>query len=88
MRTTVDIDAHLLKRLRAEAHRRGVSFKEVLSGAIRRGLDDRTTAGPSRYRCPTYAMGQPIAPHNLDKALALAAAIEDEEIARELTLRK
>jgi hypothetical protein len=49
MRTTVDIEAHLLKRLRAEAQRRGVSFKDLLEGIMRRGLADRS-AGSRRYR--------------------------------------
>ena len=87
MRTTVDIDPHLLRKLRAEAHRRGISFKDLLQGIIRRGLDDRP-APAGRYRGHTFAMGMPARPINLDKALALAAAIEDDEIARELTLRK
>jgi hypothetical protein len=87
MRTTVDIEAHLLKRLRAEAQRRGVSFKDLLQGLLRRGLDERPAA-QDRYRAPTFAMGDPVRPVRLDKALALAAALEDEEIARELALRK
>lgn len=87
MRTTVDIDSNLLRRLRAEAHRRGIAFKELLQGIIRRGLDDRTpTAG--RYRVPTFAMGAPTAPLSLDKALAISTALEDDEIRRELAQRK
>lgn len=86
MRTTVDIDPHLLKRLRAEAHRRGVSFKDALNGALRRGLEERPRGPRREYRCPTFAMGVPLRP--LDKALALADALEDEEIARKLSLRK
>jgi hypothetical protein len=88
MRTTIDIEAQLLKRLRAEAHRRGVSFKELLSGVIRRGLDERVPVKTTPYHCPTFAMGVPVESFNPDKALALAAALEDQEIARELTLRK
>lgn len=86
MRTTVDIERHLLNRLRAEAHRRGVSFKELLNRVLRRGLEERPSVEPTRYRCPTFAMGTPLRP--LDRALALADALEDEEIARELALRK
>lgn len=87
MRTTVDIDAHLLRRLRAEARRRGIAFKELLQGVIRRGLEEHPAA-PARYRSRTFAMGTPKAPINLDKALALAATLEDDEVARELSLRK
>jgi hypothetical protein len=86
MRTTVDIDAHLLQRLRAEAHRRAVSFKALLNGVLHRGLDERRAGGAKRYRCPTFGMGAPRRP--LDKALAIADAFEAEEIARELTLRE
>jgi hypothetical protein len=88
MRTTVDLDPHLLKRLRAEAHRRGVPFKEMLTTVLRRGLEDRPATPAARYRCPTFAMGRPTASLNLDKALAIAGALEDEAIARKLALRK
>jgi hypothetical protein len=85
MRTTVDIDPHLLKRLRAEAHRQRVPVKELLHRVLRRGLETR--ANPSApYRCPTFAMGAPLRP--LDKALAVVDALEEEEAARDLALRK
>ena len=87
MRTTVDIEAPLLKRLRAEAQRRGVSFKDLLQGLIRRGLQERPARrGP--YRSPAFSMGAPDPHRRLDKALALVTALEDDEVARELTLRK
>lgn len=85
MRTTVDIEAPLLKRLRVEAKRRGVSFKDLLQGLIRRGLQE-LPAHRARYRVPARAMGKPEI--GLDKALAIAAALEDEEVTRELLLRK
>ncbi|HVT37965.1 MAG TPA: hypothetical protein VHE78_02895 [Gemmatimonadaceae bacterium] len=88
MRTTIDIDTHLLKRLHAEARRRGVPFKELLSGVLRRGLDEPPPARQTRYRCPTYAMGTPERAFDLDKALAVAAGLEDGETARKLILRK
>lgn len=87
MRTTVDIDSHLLRRLRAEARRRGIAFKELLQGIIRRGLEDRPPTG-GRYRGRTFAMGAPAHPINLDKALGLAATLEDDEVARKIVLRK
>ena len=86
MRTTVNVDNHLLKRLRAEAHRQGVSFKEFLDRVLHRGLEERAASRRTPYVCPTFAMGAPL--RQLDKALALADSLEDEEIARELTLRK
>ena len=87
MRTTVDIELPLLKRLRAEAQRRGISFKDLLQGLIRRGLQERP-AGQGPYRAPAFAMGAPNRSLRLDKALAIASGLEDDEIARELTVRK
>lgn len=40
----------------------------------------------ARYRCPTFRMGVPAGFVNLDKALGLAAALEDRETARKLIL--
>lgn len=88
MRTTVDIEPGLLKRLRHEALRRRVPFKHLLNRLLRQGLEAPPTATAVRYQCPTFAMGVPAPPVSLDKALGLAAALEDEEIARELELRK
>jgi hypothetical protein len=76
-----------LKRLRAEANRRGISFKSVLGDVIRRGLEDQPSA-TEPFTCPTFDMGMPVAGINLDKALALSATLEDEEIVREMELRK
>ena len=64
-----------------------MTFKEALNQALRSAL----TEGPRRairgYKLKTYAMGfrPEIA---LDKALALAAIDEDDEIVRKLSLRK
>ncbi len=86
MRTTVDIDAHLLKRLRVEARRRGVPFKEYLNGVLHRALHERREAPAESYRCPAFGMGAPLRP--LDKALSLADALDDEDVVRDLALRK
>ena len=88
VRTTLDIDPILLKRLREEARRRGVSLKEALAAAVRRGLDAPVARRSARYRYPTFAMGTPRESLNLDKALALAAGLEDEQTASELAQRK
>ena len=86
MRTTVDIEPGLLKRLRHEALRRGVPFKHLLNRLLRHGLEAPSAAAARRYQCPTFAMGAPTG--SLDKALGLAAALEAEEVAREIALRK
>lgn len=88
MRTTVDLDPHLLKRLRAEAHRRGVPLKELLTTVLQRGLTEPSARPRTRYRCPTFALGSVVAGVDLDRALHLAGAMEDDETARKLRLRK
>jgi hypothetical protein len=70
----------LLKRLRNEAHRRGLSFKAMLNRALHRGLE--VPPGPAVRAFPTFAMGK--ATHPLDKALVIADALADEASAREL----
>jgi len=57
----------------------------VLNRVLQRGLQ-RADTGTEPYECPTFAMGAPLRP--LDKALALADAREDEEVARKLALRE
>lgn len=86
MRTTVTLDADVAAQLKREAKERGQSFKSVLNDAIRAGLaSERGQALP--YRMPTRRLGlrQGI---DLTKALAVAAALEDEEVVRRLELRK
>jgi len=88
VRTTVRVDDELLERLKAQARKEKVSLTRLLNRALKAGL----RAGGARrrpqraYRERVHAMGVPRLV--LDKALALAAALEDEEIVRELTLRK
>jgi hypothetical protein len=86
MRTTVTLDPDLAARLKALARERGVTFKEALNSALRRGLSEGDEkARPYRQR--TYTMG--VRPGiDLTKALQLAAELEDEEIVRKLELRK
>ena len=86
MRTTIDLDPQLLKRLRDEAHRRGVPFKQLLAATLRRGLDE--TARPrARYRCPTFSLGS--SPGlALDSALRVAEGLSDAETVRKLRFGK
>jgi hypothetical protein len=88
MRTTVDIDSALLDQLRREALRRRMPFKHLLSTLLREGLEAEPGRPTGRYRCPTFAMGAPLPGVDLTKALALAATLEDDEVARELEQRK
>jgi hypothetical protein len=87
MRTTVRIDDDLLRQLRDRAHRERTSISNLLNRFLRCGMEiARKRAAPVKYREKTFDMG--IARVNLDKALALAAALEDEENIRKLALDK
>ena len=85
MRTTLTIDDEIAARLQRLQRERGISFKEAVNATLRAGLDG-TSRAPT-YRLPTYRMG--VRPGvDLDRALQLDAALEDEEIVRKLELRK
>jgi hypothetical protein len=88
MRTTVTLDDALFKELKKIAHRDGISMKLAVNRALQLGIANMERTPRRRtYRAPTFAMGEPKVP-SLDKSLALASALEDEEVARELALRK
>jgi hypothetical protein len=79
MRTTVTLDpdtAALVRRIMAE---RGISFKAALNDAIRAGDQPRPVKS---FRTRTSSMGEPTV--DLDRALQLAAADEDEELIRRM----
>ncbi len=88
MRTTLTIDDQLAASLREAARQSGQSFKEVVNQALRRGLHqvERPTSRP--YRLEPAAMGPPRPGIDLDKALALADALEEAAIGVKLDLRK
>lgn len=88
MRTTIDIQKDLLKRIRDQAHKQGLSFKEYLNTLLRRGLEAPMRRPAEPYHCPSIAMGAPAAGFDLDHALRLAGELEDDESARDLRLRK
>ncbi len=88
MRTTVDIAPDLLRRLRTEALRRGVSVKALLDLALRRGLKPEPAKAARVRPLPRFAMGAPQVGIDLDRALALADALEDVAVRRELDERR
>jgi hypothetical protein len=82
-RTTVTLDPDVEALLAQVMRERGVGFKAALNEALRRGLTTRT--GPRvDYAFPTYDLGAPRV--DLTHALRVAADLEDDEIARELTV--
>ncbi len=86
MRTTVTLDPDVAAMLKETARQRGTSFKEVLNTSVRRGLETEMSA-PRPYRLPTRRLGARPG-IDLDRALGLAAELEDAEIRRKLDLRK
>lgn len=87
MRSTVRIDDDLMEALRASSEAEGLSMTRMLNRLLRSGLAAESTAARrSTFRQATARMGGPRV--DLDKALPLAAALEDEEIVRKLSLRK
>ena len=86
MRTTVTLDADVAAKLKTVARERGISFKQALNQAVRAGLSTARRP-PKPFQQYTQPMG--LRPGlSIDKALQLAAALEDEEIIRKLELRK
>ena len=88
MRTTIRIDDDLLERLKVQARKEKISLTRLVSRTLKAGLQ---AGGARRRKRPHYrerpqALGTPRI--SLDKALSLAAVLEDEEISRKLGLRK
>ena len=87
MRTTVTLDPDVEKMLQNAIRERGVSFKQALNEAIRSGLTRGKQSRTARFVQKSYHLG-PAPNFRWDKALAMADAMEDEEISRKLALRK
>lgn len=88
MRTTVRIDDELLHQLKEQATKENISLTRLLERTLRAGMQASRKPGRprQRHREQPHAMGAPRI--KLDKALALAAALEDEEIVRKALGRK
>lgn len=78
MRTTVTLDDDVVTVLRRSMAERGISFKRALNEAIRAGAQLRPA--PEPFHTAVADLGVPSA--NLDRALQLAAELEDEELIR------
>lgn len=88
MRIKVRIDDDLMVELKARAGAASVSLTQMLNRTLRIGLRTPVDQAESRraFQQRTYGMGLPRL--RIDKALALAAQLEDEELARKMSLRK
>jgi hypothetical protein len=88
MRTTLSIADDLLDRLKREARRSRRPFKAVVNEALRRGVDQMgPPARRAAFKQRTFRMGFPPG-SSFDKALQLAARLDDEEVVRKLALKK
>lgn len=82
MRTTVTIDPDVEVLLRKAMRERDASFKEVLNDGLREGLSGRRPSPRKPFRQTAFHMGEPLV--DLTKATALAAELEDLELAARL----
>jgi hypothetical protein len=88
MRTTLRIEDDLLTEAKQRAAQDNVSLAETINRLLRSALRQKSTEESKRrrYREKPVAMGEPRA--DLTKALQRAATLEDDEIERNLSLRK
>jgi hypothetical protein len=78
VRTTVTLDDDTLALVHRLMKERGVSFKQALNDAIRDGARHR----PARLAFETRTADLGVSSVNLDRALQVAAELEDEELIR------
>lgn len=78
MRTTVTLDDDTLVVVRRLMRERGIPFKQALNDAIRAGVQDRPKPTPFVTRVADLGVPQV----DLDRALQVAADLEDKELIR------
>jgi hypothetical protein len=83
MRTTVTLDPDTAAIVQQVMRERGISFKQAVNDAIRAGL---LPTAREPFRTETADLGVPTV--NLDRALALAGELEDEELLRKTRMGK
>ena len=89
MRKTLTPEAQIAKAPKSVVHRSGKPLKQVVNKTLRAGLAAGEAPGRVRpYRIKPASLGGVMPGFDLDKALHLADALEDREIARRLALRK
>ena len=88
MRTTLTLDQDVAAALKRLSQRSGRAFKQVVNEALRAGLRAQAAPPARRYRLKPVSLGGAAPGVNLDHALRLADALEDEVLAAKLALRK
>jgi hypothetical protein len=88
VRTTLTLDADVAADLKRRVRQTGKPFRQVLNETVRLGL--RSAGSPARkpYKLKPRSLGGVLPGVDLDRALRLADALEDEATARELEMRK
>lgn len=84
MRTTITLDGDNVAAVRRLMRERGMTFKQAVNESIRAGVLPRVAG--AAFHTEAVSMGVPAV--SLDKALQIAADLEDEEIVRKLGLRQ
>lgn len=79
VRTTVTLDPDTEQLVRRRMREHKVSFKQALNDAIREGASGRPN---TPFRTMTAAMGEPTI--SLDRALQIAASLEDDVLVARL----
>lgn len=87
MRTTLDLDNKLMRRIRQRALEENKSLKEVINRSLARALEaDSVGKKRGSYKCPDFSMGKPRV--ELDRAIRLADQLEEDAITLKLAMRK
>ena len=79
VRTTVTLDPDVDQIIRRRMRERGLSFKEALNDAIRGAA---TTGRSAAFRTAVASMGESRV--NLNRALQVAADLEDDDLVRKM----
>lgn len=82
MRTTITLEPDVEALLQKLMRERGMSFKEAVNSCLRAAL--RPAVPRVDYVFPTFDLGEPSV--DMVHALRLAADLEDEEVAREMSV--
>lgn len=88
MRTTLTLNDSLVNELKNIAYETGKPFKQVVNEILSIGLQYRNRPQAQPYRLKSVKLGQPYPGVNLDKALQLADALEEEAIIAKLEQQK
>jgi hypothetical protein len=85
MRTTLTLDEDVVHELRLLMRDRSAGLKDTVNEVLRRGL--RAVAVVEPYTSPLITSGVRLGV-DLDKALSVAASLEDDEIVRKFEMGK